>query len=327
MRLAALGERKAVVERSRRARRRSWPTCAAARAGRSILEAARRVYDGADGRRRCRRRRHGSPAVTSTAGGRRAALEGGDGPGGRDRRWPSAVAASPTTAPRPTPWWPCPTARAAGWWPRRSAEARTLAGQGPGPQLDGGRRAIPWSCPPGTWDLVLRTTFVEPAYLEPDASWCAPGGVAGQPAGQRGGLRGEGGLAGGRSGPAAGRRAGTLRAGRAGPGGRGPAGAQATARWRPACGPTGAGCCGWPRTPGSGVPGRLGGGGGVGGPGLWWSRRSRWPGPPVSGGLRGAGWAEATVLLAALEARRAGPGRARSAGHGAVARRGPRPPP
>jgi hypothetical protein len=30
------------------------------------------------------------------------------------------------------------------------------------------------------------------------------------------------------------------------------------------------------------------------------------PGPPVAGGLRGAGWAEATVLLAGLEARRAG---------------------
>ena len=29
---------------------------------------------------------------------------------------------------------------------------------------------------PGDWDLTLRTTWVEPAYLEPDASWCCPGG-------------------------------------------------------------------------------------------------------------------------------------------------------
>ncbi len=30
--------------------------------------------------------------------------------------------------------------------------------------------------PPGPWDVTLRTTWVEPAYLETDASWCRPGG-------------------------------------------------------------------------------------------------------------------------------------------------------
>jgi hypothetical protein len=34
----------------------------------------------------------------------------------------------------------------------------------------------PIDVPPGTWDLTLRTTWVEPGYLEPDASWCVPGG-------------------------------------------------------------------------------------------------------------------------------------------------------
>jgi aerobic-type carbon monoxide dehydrogenase small subunit (CoxS/CutS family) len=34
----------------------------------------------------------------------------------------------------------------------------------------------PLELPPGDWDLTLRTTWVEPAALEPDASWCAPGG-------------------------------------------------------------------------------------------------------------------------------------------------------
>jgi hypothetical protein len=34
----------------------------------------------------------------------------------------------------------------------------------------------PLELPPGQWDVTLRTTWVEPAYLEPDASWCVPGG-------------------------------------------------------------------------------------------------------------------------------------------------------
>jgi aerobic-type carbon monoxide dehydrogenase small subunit (CoxS/CutS family) len=34
----------------------------------------------------------------------------------------------------------------------------------------------PLDVPPGDWELTLRTTWVEPAYLEPDAAWCEPGG-------------------------------------------------------------------------------------------------------------------------------------------------------
>src|SRR5204863_669455 len=34
----------------------------------------------------------------------------------------------------------------------------------------------PLDVPDGDWDVTLRTTWVEPAYLELDASWCAPGG-------------------------------------------------------------------------------------------------------------------------------------------------------
>ncbi len=60
------------------------------------------------------------------------------------------------------------------------AEARRLAGRVPG------RRStapVTWPIepPPGDWDLTLRTTWVEPAYLEPDASWCAPGGEPASP--------------------------------------------------------------------------------------------------------------------------------------------------
>ena len=44
-----------------------------------------------------------------------------------------------------------------------------------------GRRsttALSWpvDVPAGSWVRTLQTTWVEPGYLEPDASWCAPGG-------------------------------------------------------------------------------------------------------------------------------------------------------
>ena len=55
------------------------------------------------------------------------------------------------------------------------AEARGVAGK-----VQGRRTTVavrhPIDIPPGAWDVTLRTTWVEPAYLEPDASWCAPGG-------------------------------------------------------------------------------------------------------------------------------------------------------
>jgi aerobic-type carbon monoxide dehydrogenase small subunit (CoxS/CutS family) len=55
------------------------------------------------------------------------------------------------------------------------AEARAEAGK-----VQGRRTTIdvrhPIELPPGDWDAAFRTTWVEPAYLEPDASWCAPGG-------------------------------------------------------------------------------------------------------------------------------------------------------
>ncbi|MBW3668640.1 MAG: efflux RND transporter periplasmic adaptor subunit, partial [Actinobacteria bacterium] len=54
-------------------------------------------------------------------------------------------------------------------------EARAAAGK-----VQGRRTTIdvrrPLDIPPGEWDAAFRTTWVEPAYLEPDASWCVPGG-------------------------------------------------------------------------------------------------------------------------------------------------------
>jgi aerobic-type carbon monoxide dehydrogenase small subunit (CoxS/CutS family) len=39
----------------------------------------------------------------------------------------------------------------------------------------------PVEVPTGTWALTLQTTWVEPAYVEPDASWSRPGGEAASP--------------------------------------------------------------------------------------------------------------------------------------------------
>ena len=59
-------------------------------------------------------------------------------------------------------------------------EARARAGK-----VQGRRSTIalthPIEVPPGDWVATLRTTWVEPAYLEPDASWCAPGGEPATP--------------------------------------------------------------------------------------------------------------------------------------------------
>ncbi|HEY6533311.1 MAG TPA: 2Fe-2S iron-sulfur cluster-binding protein [Acidimicrobiales bacterium] len=54
-------------------------------------------------------------------------------------------------------------------------EARAAAGK-----VQGRRGTVeprpPLELPEGDWDLTLRTSWVEPAYLETDAAWCVPGG-------------------------------------------------------------------------------------------------------------------------------------------------------
>ena len=52
-------------------------------------------------------------------------------------------------------------------------------------RVQGRNSTVPLSHPvqpaPGTWALTLATTWVEPAYVEPDASWCTPGGEPASP--------------------------------------------------------------------------------------------------------------------------------------------------
>jgi hypothetical protein len=60
------------------------------------------------------------------------------------------------------------------------AEARRAAGKVQGRRTTVGLRH-PLEVPEGDWDVTLRTTWVEPAYLELDASWCEPGGEPATP--------------------------------------------------------------------------------------------------------------------------------------------------
>lgn len=69
-------------------------------------------------------------------------------------------------------------------------EARAAAGK-----IQGRRTTVPPShplaVPPGEWERTLRTTWVEPGYLETDASWCAPGGEPASPLGNGGAFGGK----------------------------------------------------------------------------------------------------------------------------------------
>jgi xanthine dehydrogenase small subunit len=49
----------------------------------------------------------------------------------------------------------------------------------------------PVEVPPGQWSLTLQTTWVEPAYVEPDASWCLPGGEPASPCANGGAFGGK----------------------------------------------------------------------------------------------------------------------------------------
>ena len=173
------------------------------------------------------------------------------------------------------------------------SEARAAAAK-----VQGRRTTLPlrWPIdqPPGDWDLTLATTWVEPAYLEPDCAWCEPGGQPASPLAN-------GGAFGGKLSspvPAAARRLADQH------------GRAVVASWsredvvrlgpkRPplALGARadGSGHVRVARTPGiadaisSAAP-------------RWIVEEVDVPGPPTSTDLRGAGWAEAAAVLAVLRA-------------------------
>ncbi|HET9689614.1 MAG TPA: 2Fe-2S iron-sulfur cluster-binding protein [Acidimicrobiales bacterium] len=182
------------------------------------------------------------------------------------------------------------------------AGARAAAGKVQG-RRSGGAVRPPLDLPPGDWAVVLATSWVEPGYLEPDASWCAPGGTPASPLANGGafGAKAASPL------PAVARRLADEH------------GAPVLAMWSredvvrlgPKRPPMAAGV----RADGSGVV-RV-----VRTPGIAAAIASVAPdlaveevdvaGPPTSAAIRAAGWAEAAVLLAgAAAARRVGGGTA-----------------
>lgn len=174
------------------------------------------------------------------------------------------------------------------------AEARARAGKVQGRRSTVGVR-YPLEVPPGDWDLTLRTTWVEPAYLETDASWCRPGGAPASPLAN-------GGAFGGKRASAVTAVAARL-AGEHGRPVRVLYSREDCVRMGPKRPPVAAGV----RADGTGVM-RV-----VRTPGIADAIRAVAPalvveehdvaGPPTSAAIRAAGWAEAAVLLAARERR------------------------
>jgi xanthine dehydrogenase small subunit len=258
----------------------------------TILDAARRVLEPDSLGTADAASRHWAVAA------RRAALEGGSaqsvgahvarGAGGfADDTAPSdALVAVPDGA--------------GGWTVAESlAKARTSAGK-----VQGRNSTVPLrhplELPPGSWALTLRTTFTEPAYLEPDASWCEPGGTPASPLANGGAFGGK------TSSPVTevarrladehGRCVRVLMS------------REDVVRLGPKRPPVAAGV----QADGTGVI-RVGVTPGRDDLGSWMEsvttvapglrvERQRIPGPPVSAAIRGSGTVEAAVLLGALEA-------------------------
>jgi xanthine dehydrogenase small subunit len=177
------------------------------------------------------------------------------------------------------------------------AEARAAAGK-----VQGRRGTVepvpPLEVPDGNWALVLRTSWVEPAYLETDASWCEPGGEPADPLANGGAFGAK------QDSPAA--AVARRLADHHGRAVRVLLSREDTVRLGPKRPPVAAGV----REDGTGVL-RV-----VRTPGIADLVHAAAPGlrveevdvagPPTSLTLRAAGWAEASVLLAALDARRRG---------------------
>ncbi len=185
----------------------------------------------------------------------------------------------------------CESADEHGWVVAETpAEARRLAGRVPGRRTTASWDP-PLEVPPGDWAVTLRTSWTDPGYLETDAAWCEPGGEPASPLGNGGAFGGK------LHSPVA--QAARLLADRYG--------RPVRVLWsRPdaaALGPKrppiaagvrsdGTGEMVVARTPGicEAIQAHV--------PGLMVTEVDL-PGPPTSSQVRGAGWAEAAVLLAA----------------------------
>ena len=85
----------------------------------------------------------------------------------------------------------CEAADEHGWVVAETAvEARRLAGRVPGRRTTASWEP-PLEVPAGEWAVTLRTSWTEPGYLETDAAWCAPGGEPASPLGNGGAFGGK----------------------------------------------------------------------------------------------------------------------------------------
>ena len=85
----------------------------------------------------------------------------------------------------------CEAADEHGWVvAETAAEARRLAGRVPGRRTTASWDP-PLEVPAGDWAVTLRTSWVEPGYLETDAAWCEPGGEPATPLGNGGAFGGK----------------------------------------------------------------------------------------------------------------------------------------
>jgi xanthine dehydrogenase small subunit len=200
------------------------------------------------------------------------------------------------------------------------AEARHSAGKVQG-RRSGHPPTWPIAVPVGEWALTLQTTWIEPGYLEPDASWCLPGGEPVSPV-ANGGAFGAKSLS---LAPAAARRLADVH----GRPVRVLYAREDVVRLGPKRPPMAAGA----RADGTGV--------------IRVARTPGWAdivadyapritveeldvaGPPTSSRIRAAGWAEAAIIGAALAAQRerrvagSGPDRASASGAGLAVAAGP----
>ncbi len=85
----------------------------------------------------------------------------------------------------------CESADEHGWVVAGTAvEARRLAARVPGRRTTASWEP-PLQVPPGDWAVTLRTSWTEPGYLETDAAWCEPGGRPATPLGNGGAFGGK----------------------------------------------------------------------------------------------------------------------------------------
>ncbi len=123
-------------------------------------------------------------APSSSAGDPGTRCWPGGAPRSRDRpfrargpRWSSAAVASPTTRRHPT--------RSSNWARMDRLPTGLRAARAGSGRVQGRNSTVPLShpveVPDGDWALTLQTTWLEPAYVEPDASWSRPGQLPASP--------------------------------------------------------------------------------------------------------------------------------------------------